>query len=506
MIHKIKALHDNGQGLSIRAISQRLELSRNTVRKYLRQDEASIQEGQDDRERAKKLDVHRDYIVHLLRTWPRLSSVKVARKLREKIGEIPVSERTLRRYVGQVKTTVASRQRRYYEPVLDMVPGVQCQVDPGELRGVMIGGVPRTVHFVVFVLSYSRLSYVGVSFEPLNTASFIGLHDEAFRYFGGIPEECVYDQTKMVVITEEFRELNVNQRFHEYATTVGFRVQACCGYDPESKGKVEAGVKYVKQDALYGETFGDDAELRVHLQQWLDETANVRIHGTTGQPPRTRFESEERTHLRAYLSPACVSRGNDLNERKVDKTGLISWRASKYSVPMIYQQGRVGVCEGGCSLLIHDLESGELVATHSLCADKGRVTRNTDHYRDHAQRIQSLEEAINGRLGSSLGHKLCERLRLSMPRHYKDQLVGAKKLLEASPELDLEQLADWVRREGFTAGALKARLEAAHQAVARGRETVADSPVAIDITPLDLTAYAQLGRSSGHAEVTHGAA
>jgi transposase len=102
-----------------------------------------------------------------LRTWPRLSSVKVARKLREKVGELAVSERTLRRYVGQVKATVASRQRRYYEPVLDTVPGVQCQVDPGELRGVMIGGEPRTVHFVVFVLSYSRLSYVGVRFEPL---------------------------------------------------------------------------------------------------------------------------------------------------------------------------------------------------------------------------------------------------------------------------------------------------------------------------------------------------
>ncbi|GED22523.1 hypothetical protein HHA01_15000 [Halomonas halmophila] len=83
MIHKIKALHDEGQGLSICAIGQELGISRNTV---------------------------------------------------------------------------ASRQRRYYEPVLDMVPGVQCQVDPGELREVMIGGEPRTVYFVVFVLAYSRLS------------------------------------------------------------------------------------------------------------------------------------------------------------------------------------------------------------------------------------------------------------------------------------------------------------------------------------------------------------
>lgn len=507
MIHKIKALHDGGSGLSIRAISQQLELSRNTVRRYLRQDEAAIQAAQEHRERVKKLDVHRDYIVHLLRTWPGLSSVKVARKLCEKVGDLPVSKRTLRRYVGQVKTTVASRQRRYYEPVLDMVPGVQCQVDPGELRGVLIGGEPRTVHFVVFVLSYSRLSYVGVSFAPLNTASFIGLHDEAFRYFGGMPQECVYDQTKMVVIAEQFRELTVNQRFHEYAATAGLRIQACCGYDPQSKGKVEAGVKYVKQDALYGETFRDEAELRAHLQQWLDEVANMRTHGTTGQAPRIRFEADERAHLHPYLTPGCVARGNeDRVERKVDKTGLISWKANKYSVPMAYQQGRVGVGEEGTQLNIHDLESGEPVAVHPLSATKGQVVRNTDHYRDHQQRIHSLEAAIKARLGEPLGHQLCERLQQSMPRHYKDQLAGARKLLEAMPDQDLQPLADWVTREGFTTRTLKARLEAARQARARGRDASIEPPRSEESAPLDLTAYTDLVRSSGQPEVTHGAA
>ncbi len=79
------------------------------------------------------------------------------------------------------------------------MPGVQCQVDPGELRNVLIGGEERTLYFVVFVLSCLRLMYVGVAFQPLATESFIRLHDEAFRYFGGVTEACVYDQTKMVV-------------------------------------------------------------------------------------------------------------------------------------------------------------------------------------------------------------------------------------------------------------------------------------------------------------------
>lgn len=152
MIHKIKALYDEGRGLSIRAIGKELGVSRNTVRKHLRTEESVMAAAQTDRRRHQRLDGQRTYIAHLLERFPKLSCVKLARKLRAKLGPLEVSERTLRRYVRQVKKTVACAQPRYYEPVLDMVPGVQCQVDPGELRRVMIGGAERTVHFVVFVL------------------------------------------------------------------------------------------------------------------------------------------------------------------------------------------------------------------------------------------------------------------------------------------------------------------------------------------------------------------
>lgn len=221
MIHKIKALHDNGGGLSVRAIASELGVSRNTVRKYLRLDEAVISQAQVDRARHKRLDLHRSYIIYLLETYPRLSAVKVARKLREKVSGLAVSDRSIRRYVSVLKETGVVAQKRYYEPIIDHVPGVQCQVDPGELRGVLVGGEPQTLYFVVFVLSFSRLMYVGLSFEPIDTGRFIQLHDEAFRYFGGVTEECVYDQTKLVVIEELYRELTLNQRFAEYAATVG---------------------------------------------------------------------------------------------------------------------------------------------------------------------------------------------------------------------------------------------------------------------------------------------
>ena len=358
MIHKIKALHNEGAGLSIRSIARELGISRNTVRKYLRMDEVAIGEQQANRTRRKQLDDYRDYIVTLLGRFPGLSAVKVLRKLKERHPELGVSDRSARRYIKALKETVSLRQKRYYEPV-ESPPGVQCQVDGGELRGLSVGGEATTVHFVVFVLSYSRLMYVGLSPRPIDTATFIRLHDAAFRYFGGRPEECVYDQTKLVVLHEQYRELDPNPAFAAYATAAGFRIYACEGYDPEGKGKVEAGVKYVKGNALAGEVFDDWDHLEAHVRQWLDGVANVRQHGTTGEAPRVRFERDE--------------------------------------------------------LVLSDLETGQAIARHVISHDKGTVIRNNDHYRDKAARVADLEAAIGEQVGQATGARLCAQLKATSP-------------------------------------------------------------------------------------------
>ncbi len=321
MIHKIKSLYDNGNGLGKKAIARELNISKNTVRKYLAMDGDAISAYLTETERQKKLDDHRDYIVHLLVTFPLLSAVKVQRKLQIRHPGLVLSSRTIRRYVKQLKETVVGKQVRCYQPVLDHVPGEQCQVDPGELRGVLINGLEATIHFVVFVLSFSRLMYVALSAKPINTEDFIQMHDAAFRYFDGVSAECVYDQTKLVVIKEEYRELTVNSRFNEYASHAGFRIHACEGYDPESKGKVEAGVKYVKGNALYGETFDNWSALESYMANWLDTIANQRVHATTGKVPQVYYNEFERRHMKPYLSPKSVHPNGQMLTRKADKTG-----------------------------------------------------------------------------------------------------------------------------------------------------------------------------------------
>jgi transposase len=465
VIHHIKALHNKGNGLSERKIAKQLNISRNTVSKYLNMPEIEITDVLSDTDRTKKLDEYRGYIIHLLQTYPDLSAVKVLRKLKDKVETVSVSDRSVRRYIQALKQEISFKQARYYEPVIDMVPGEQCQVDGGELRGVMINGVETTVYLMVFVLSYSRLMHVSLSNKPINTEMLIKQHDAALRYFGGIPEECVYDQTKLVVISETFRELNLNQRFHQYATAAGFCIHACEGYDPESKGKVEAGVKYAKNNGLYGESFASWHDLEQYFSDWLDNTANQRLHGSTGKKPREHYDQSEHSHMQPYLTPSCIESysASTVVTRKADKTGLIAWQSNKYSVPMIYQSARVGVKTEAGQLIMSDLETGDKIAEHLISIEKGQVIKNTDHYRDKAQRIKDLEADLLQVLGNTeQSQALCVLLKTTSPKIYKDQLLGAKQILSAHCKqygaIESEYLSQLINKPLLTATGLRERL------------------------------------------------
>lgn len=465
MIHQIKALYKNGTGLSERKIAKELGISRHTVSKYLKMTEAEITKTKSETDRAKRLDDYRVYIIQLLQTYPGLSAVKIMRKLKAKVDDLIVSDRSVRRYIQALKQEISFKQPRYYEPVLDMIPGEQCQVDGGELRGVMIEGVETTVYIMVFVLSYSRLMHVSATTKAIDTKTLIHQHDLAFRYFGGMPKECVYDQTKLVVISEVFRELQLNQCFFQYATTAGFYIRVCEGYDPESKGKVEAGVKYVKHNGLYGETFANLQDLEKYLIEWLDNTANQRIHGTTKRQPREHYEHDERVKMLPYLTPAYTD--NDpasMIIRKADKTGLISWQSNKYSVPMAYQCARVSVREQEGRLLISDLSNREILAEHVISLEKGQIIKNNHHYRDMSLHVQKLEDDLHQLLVNlPLTQSLCALLKATSPKIYKDQLYGAKQVLTQHikangviPEVWLIKLIDLPR---LTVTGLKERLE-----------------------------------------------
>lgn len=149
------------------------------------------------------------------------------------------------------------------------------------------------------VLGYSRLLWVRFYPKQDMRALFAGL-EEAFAFFAGAPRELLFDQMASV-ITSDLRDqggkLVENAEFLRFAAHWGFRVRACRPYRAKTNGKVERPIRYLRGNFLYGREFLGDGDLAAQAECWMEQTANVRIHGTTGEKPLERFIRDEQSQL-----------------------------------------------------------------------------------------------------------------------------------------------------------------------------------------------------------------
>ena len=220
----------------------------------------------------------------------------------------------------------------------------------------------------------------------------------------------------------------------------------------------------------------------MYVTDWLDTVANKRVHGTTGQQPRAYYDHEEKVKMQSYLTPSCLENKSAAQKtRQVDKTSLISWQSNKYSVPMTYQSAKVGVSAQAGQLLINDLASGDRIAEHFISLEKGQIIKNTHHYRDRQQRVETLEASLSEQLGSNGSQRLCALLKASSPKIYKDQLLGAKQVIATHTlhfgSIGVELLDRILTAPRLTASQLRDRLEAYQQNPGRLSAATADQPV-----------------------------
>lgn len=132
-----------------------------------------------------------DYILERLENNHKISAVKLHRKIVKKYPEITSKPRALRNYLKPLRKKFKNNKIRHFEPILDMIPGEQIQVDGGEILIDLWNkhSVNQKVYFMVFVLSYSRMMYVSYQTHPYNSEDFTKPHIEANTYFGGIAKE-----------------------------------------------------------------------------------------------------------------------------------------------------------------------------------------------------------------------------------------------------------------------------------------------------------------------------
>lgn len=263
------------RGVSIKEIARTTGLSRNTVRKAIRSENAPRYERPPTES---KLDPYKDYLLERLGAYPRISVEKL------------YAEISTMGYAGG-KTILADFTRPYRKARkrtsdirFETAPGHQAQVDWAELGCHVLDGKRTRVSIFVMVLGYSRMMYAEVVTDE-TSATFLACHEHAFSFFGGVTEEILYDNAKVVALKHDREGVVFNASLLDFAGRYGYAPRVCKPRHPQTKGKVERAVRYIRDSFLEGETFYGIDRMQDSLVAWLDNVANRRVHATTRERP-----------------------------------------------------------------------------------------------------------------------------------------------------------------------------------------------------------------------------
>jgi transposase len=362
----------HGLGWGTKRIAGEMGCSRTTVRRYL---EAGGWIAYRKPRRGRRLDGLGPWLSERFRRHRGNADV-VRQDLASEHGMV-VSLRTVERAVSSLRQALRAEARatlRFETP-----PGKQLQIDFGETR-VPIAGETIRLYLYLFVatLGYSRRCFVRAYRHERQSAWLDGI-EGAFRHFGGVAQEVLFDNARALVDHHNAatREVRFNERLHAFARYWGFRPRACAPYRARTKGKDERGVGYVKHNAIAGHGFASWAALEAHLSWWMREIADVRIHGTTGEPPLVRFQRDEATALRPIDGRPAFWQMRELM-RRVQADCAVEIDANSYSVPwrLIGESVQVVVSDGRVRIL----HAGQEVAAHAETTGRHQRVIDPTHF------------------------------------------------------------------------------------------------------------------------------
>jgi len=361
-------LHKLGWGT--KRIAEDLGCSRNTVKRYLAAGGwAAIRQPQ----RKRRLGGFEEWLAERFRRHHGNCDVVRQDLLRE--HGVIVSLRTVERAAMPLRQVLQAEARACLR--FETAPGKQLQIDFGGTT-VSIGGEPVRVHLFVATLGYSRRPFVRASRHERQSAWFDGM-EGAFQRFGGVPQEVLFDNARGLVDYHDAvtREVRFNDRLHAFAHYWRFHPRACAPYRARTKGKDERGVGYVKRNAIAGHDFISWAALEGHLDWWMREIADQRVHGTTGEAPLVRFQREEGAALAPLDGRPPFGQVREL-VRQVQADCAIAVDGNSYSVPwrLIGESVQVTVC-GGQVRISH---AGQEVAVHAETTGRRQRVVDLTHF------------------------------------------------------------------------------------------------------------------------------
>ena len=379
---QIKNYHESRR-LTVPQIARELRMDARTVARYLAMEHY---ERRKTPRRKSKLDSYKADVVRLLETHP-YTATQILQRLREAGFKGGFS--ILKEYVRKVRPPRTSAFL-----TLSFAPGECAQVDWGQYGAIPIGNTTRRLSFFVMVLCYSRKLYVEFTLAE-TMEHFLACHEHAFEFFGGACAGIMVDNLKSAVLQRVIGEQPVlNPRYKDFADHYGFKIIPCGVGHPQSKGRVENAVGYVKKNFLAGGHLQDFKLFNPAAREWLATVANVRLHGATKQKPVELFEKEKPS-----LQPL-PPRPYDLGQLKPTQANSrfrVAHESNTYSVPAEYAGKRLALKVYPDHLCIY--HEDKLIARHTRSYQRHCDYEHEDHPRPLlAERRKAQDQKLLQRL------------------------------------------------------------------------------------------------------------
>jgi len=356
---------DRQKGMSYTELGRRHNIDPRTAKKYAESD--TRPEYVLSTPKASKLDPYKEQITFWLEEAP-YSAERILEKIREQ--GFAGGHSIVREYVRSKKEQFDEKAMVRFETM----PGLQGQMDWAyfEDHQVFMDGKSKKLYCFLMILGYSRMRYIEFVTD-MNTNTMIRCHANAFRYFGGYPEEILYDNMKQVVIKRLLKQEDstLNRQFEDFAGFYGFKPLLCRPYRGQTKGKVERTVQFVRDNFMVGIKYGSLDDLNGQALAWCNKV-NGKMHSTTGEIPFERLKKEGLNPLkREYMI-------DKINLRRVYKDCLISYAGNQYSVPAEYVGKDVAVV--ALDNMLAAYHEGKQIALHRLSYQKRDMVVNASHY------------------------------------------------------------------------------------------------------------------------------
>ena len=435
MYQKIQAY--KAQGLFKSEIARKLKRDPWTVAKYYDMSDSKYLKYQlSHKYRNKVFDSLKESIIEVYREneFEKLSMSAVFDYLEEKKGEqLPGNEQTLRnyiRYLNDIGELVFKSKQRSYKQVPELPWGRQLQIDFGEYK--MRGGLK--LYIFASVLSASRYKYCAYQDKPFTTKDLIFHLLNCFDYLGGIPLELVIDQDSVMVVSENHGDIIYTGDFSSFIQEMDLQMYVCRKADPETKGKVENTVGFVKSNHLSVRDFESVEEAQQSVSRWLKRRANGKISQATKRIPAEVIE-QERGHLRPvknsiFRKDMIVGR----EERSVDKDCLISVGSSQYSVPAKYRNGEVDIYVTDSECFVFDRMMGSEIARHRLSLIPGSKITARTHFRSTGTATKELREEVETMFNLESWKRFVAANFKAYRRYVRDQCLEAQRWFTDSIE------------------------------------------------------------------------